>query len=454
MGVTSTGQNKVAYLGSLRGFATLAVTLGHWITMYMNLPLYADLAWDPNTAVHYPRWMIYGWKMSLSLILGGAASFRVAMFFVLPARILGLRYLSRGGLLNLADSSIRRLPRIIFPVFLAALLEYFLIEVSTFRWISRLPSRTWNTWSYFENYGNLFEFFNSFVSLWFVSPPIQPAIVQRYAIGIMWTVPLMIQLTWSLFLCAIIARQIKSHWKRWSFYSACLFFNWYANRFDTLFIMGLTVADLDCNLNYRKRAKNGVPLFPSLLTKRYPSLQRIRLPGQVFAWIIFFTGFGMAWCEVSGKGPHLAPIKELALRPDFYTGNPRGWNNPHLSLAYNDLKFTCILPVLSFYLLCDLNETFAKAFSLKIWEIIGRHSFGVFLLHGAVFWSWGPFCLIQLLSAGLPYWSAHLIAFITSYSLLAVVAVIFTHTADTWGAWVSVALWRTVSRGYARRPGK
>lgn len=149
-----------------------------------------------------------------------------------------------------------------------------------------------------------------------------------------------------------------------------------------------------------------------------------------------------------------APVNEMKIRPDFFTGNPKGWTDPDLSLAYNDLKFTCILPVLSFYLLCDLNRPFAKFFSLRIWQLIGEHSFGVFLLHGAVFWSWGPYIFIKLLVAGLPYWASALITFTTSYMMLAVVAVIFTHTGDKWGSWVSVALWRAVSRGYDRRPGK
>ncbi|UZJ53103.1 hypothetical protein CBS101457_002423 [Exobasidium rhododendri] len=454
LGTTASGQSKVAYLGSLRGFATLAITIGHWSAMYMETPSSARLALDPTTPLHYPKWFVYGWIVSLSLLFQGSASFRVAMFFVLPARIMSIRYLTRGDLLNVAESSLRRLPRILFPVFMAAFFEYFLIEVSAFRWISRLPSRSWTVWSYYVDYGNLFEFFNSFISLWFTVPPTQPAIVQRYAIGIMWTVALMIQLTWSLFLCAIIARQIKNHYKRWTFYSLCIFFNWYANRLDTLFLLGLMVADLDCKLNYKAWAKRGLPLTPASINRRFAFLKKVRLPGQIFAWAIFFVGFGLAWCETTGYGPYSWPTRELRLRVDFVTGNPKGWGNSDLQLNYDDLKFTCILPVLSFYLLCDLNKIFAKAFSLKIFMVIGDHSFGIYLLHGAVFWSWGAYIFIKLLTVGLPYWAANLVALGTSYMLLAVMAVIFTNTVDKWSQWLSTAFWRSVSRGYGRRHGK
>jgi len=419
--------------------------------MYVYLPLHAKDAWDPKMAFHYPRWFIFGYKIGVTAILGGAASFRVAMFFVLPARILGVRYLTRGGLFNIADSSVRRLPRIMFPILLTATLEYFLIEASAFRWISRLPSRSWNTWSYFVDYTSLFAFFNSYISMWFTVPPVQPAIVQRYAIGIMWSVPPMVQFTWSLFLCAIIAYQAKNAYKRFSFYFACLFFSWYANRLDTLFIMGLAVADLDCKLNYREKAKRGMSILPNFLTTRYTALQKVKIPGQTIPWLVFVTGWFMTWCETSGLVFPNASKREIALRPDFTTGNPRGWANPNITLNYNDLKFTCIFTVCSFYLLCDLNKTFNKLFCLRIWQWIGKHSFGVFLLHGACFWSWAPFCMIHLLMRGVPYWAAHLISFITSYMLLALVAVIFTHTGDKWGAYASVAFWRLVSRGYGRR---
>jgi peptidoglycan/LPS O-acetylase OafA/YrhL len=452
LGKTSDGRNKVAYLGALRGFATITITIGHWSAMYMVVPNSAAKAYNPAYAVHFPRWFVFAWNVSVSVLFNGSASFRVAMFFVLPARILGLRYLSKGGLLTLAESSVRRMPRIMFPVFITALIEYFLIEVDAFAWISRLPSRSWTVWSYYQDYGNLLEFFNSYISLWFTMPPVQPAIVERYAIGIMWTVALMIQLTWSLFLCAIIARQIPNHGKRWSFYSACLFFNWYANRLDLLFILGLAVADLDCKLDYINWCKRGIRMTPRALNKRYAWTAKIRMPGQIFAWVIFFAGFGLAWSEVSGFGPSDLTTKEMAIRPDFVTGHTRGWENPGLTIEYYDLKFTCILPVLSFYLLCDLNKWFAKAFSLKLFMIIGNHSFGIYLLHGAVFWSYAPWCMIKLLIAGVPYWASQLVTIITSYMMIAVIAVIFTHTVDLWSQWLSTAFWRSVSRGYGRRP--
>lgn len=45
----------------------------------------------------------------------------------------------------MADSTIRRMPRIMIPVAGACLANYLMIDVGAYKWVERLPSQTWST---------------------------------------------------------------------------------------------------------------------------------------------------------------------------------------------------------------------------------------------------------------------------------------------------------------------
>lgn len=83
-----------------------------------------------------------------------------------------------------------------------------------------------------NSFHNLGYFINDYISLWFTIPPAVPQLITTYATGILWTVPVIVQASWTVFTCALIAREFKNHYKRYLFYSLCIFISWYNNTFE------------------------------------------------------------------------------------------------------------------------------------------------------------------------------------------------------------------------------
>ena len=239
---TASGDARIDYLDGMRGFACLFVSLGHFMLMFWNA--IANF-YGPHHYYQFEYWIrvIFGpIVINAGLVLG--------IFFVLPSRTMGSRYLIKGGVQSLADNSVRRMPRLIIPAAGACFANYLMIDVGAYKWVARMNSLTWSTWSYWENFDNALDFFDSFLALWWASPPDQPALVTRYATGVLWTIPVIVQGAWTCMLCAVFAHEIKTTWKRFFFYFMCLLLSWYAQTWDLFFMAGLVIADLDINLWY------------------------------------------------------------------------------------------------------------------------------------------------------------------------------------------------------------
>ena len=122
----------------------------------------------------------------------------------------------------MADSTIRRIPRLIIPVAGACIANYFFIDIDAYKWVPRLASRTWSVWSYWQNFDNVLVFFNALVTLWWAAPPVSPALVTGYATGVLWTIPVIVQGMWTCTLSALVAHELKRPWKRFLFYAVCV----------------------------------------------------------------------------------------------------------------------------------------------------------------------------------------------------------------------------------------
>ncbi len=117
---TASGDARIDYLDGMRGFACLFVSLGHFILMFWNAM--ANF-YGPHHYYHFEYWIrvIFGpIVINAGLVLG--------IFFVLPSRTMGSRYLVKGGVQSLADNSVRRMPRLIIPCMGACLANYMMIE--------------------------------------------------------------------------------------------------------------------------------------------------------------------------------------------------------------------------------------------------------------------------------------------------------------------------------------
>ncbi|KAK0527839.1 hypothetical protein OC835_004855 [Tilletia horrida] len=437
---TNSGANRVQYLNSIRGLCSFLIMVGNWLAIFQ---------WVNGGTAHNQELNVWLTRL-LGWLLAGWGRWKVAMFFVLPARVIANRYLLKGGLNSLADTTVRRFPRLAIPVLFAAAINYFLMEVDAYIWIRRLPSWSWSTWSYYESYKNAGEFVNMYVSLWFSMPPEVPVICLRYAIGILWVIPIMIQGTWCVLICALVAHEIKNHYKRYAFYFLCSFFSWYAGRIDSFFLLGFIVADMDNKLQYRKWFAIGLPLFP----KRFGRLSKIRLHGQLIGWACLITGTLLVFLhDFKGPGRYF-DSDEYGIKPSFVTGNPHRWTwspGAHLEPDYFDVKWSTYISVLGFYILCDTCDAYRAFFTLRFWDFIADRSMSLFLLHGTIFWSWSAMITVLMASSGVPYWAAALVNFVSSMTILCFVCSIFTATIEKWGIQLSTALWRAMSGGLGRK---
>ena len=444
--LTSTGARRIDYLDGMRGFACFLVSFHHFMLIY-----YFGIT-TPNAPHHYPKFEF--WFRSLIGPLVVNQGLKLGIFFMLPSRTMTNRYLLKGGLQSMADATVRRIPRLALPVLGAVLANYFLMDVGAFKWVPRLASRTWSTWSYWQNFDNVMVFLDAFISLWWSAPPVQPALVTGYATGVLWTIPVIVQGTWTCMICALIAHEIKNAYKRFTFYALCISLSWYAQTWDLFFMAGLVVADLDSKLNYQAKAAKGIPLVPGLVRRALhlpESVDKLRVHGQVLPWILFLAAWTQQYLsQIPGAPGNGFDNLEHRIHPDWTTEAPHAWTGDP-GISYTDPRVSAWVLSFSFFLLTDLSDLLRAFFRLRVWSYIGKHAFAVFLMHGVVWWTWSAWLCLTLLAWDVPYWATILVVVTTSYALLFVVAECFTATFDKWGGLFSKAVWRATSGGVGRK---
>lgn len=441
--LTASGAARVSYLEGLRGFACFLVSFNHFMLMFW----YA--ATTAGAPTHTNGFEVWFYRILSPILLNQGT--KIGIFFVLPARVMGTRYMLRGKLQDVADSTLRRVPRLAFPTFGAVLINYFLIQVNAYKWVPRLASRTWSTWAYFEDYDSAGSFINAWIGLWFTLPPDSPVLLSTYATGVLWTIPVITQSSFAILITVIISKEVPNAYKRYGFYFICMFLSWYANRLDYYFIAGLVIADMDNKLKYREAAARGIPLVPQFIGAHLPKwMKQGRVHGQIIGWFLFLGGSMIQYLEFNRAPGRHFNTWEHGILPDLRTSLPRVWEGP-VTETYNDPRFSLFAMVMGIFLLCDLCQGFAGFFMLRWWGAIGRNAFSLYLLHGTIFWTWGAWLSMQLLVAGCPYWAAMTIVFLTSYFLLAIWCEVFTRTFDAWGVSMSKAMWRYSSGGLGRR---
>lgn len=446
---TASGDARIDYLDGMRGFACLFVSLGHFILMFYNA-----------MANFYGPHHYYGFEYWIRVIFGPIvinAGLVLGIFFLLPSRTMGSRYLVKGGVQSLADNSVRRMPRLIIPAAGACLANYMMIDVGAYKWVARMNSLTWSTWSYYQNYDNALDFLDSFIALWWAGPPDQPALVTRYATGVLWTIPVIVQGAWTCMLCAVFAHEIKTTWKRFFFYFICILLSWYAQTWDLFFMAGLVIADLDINLKYRKWGEMGIPLLPKGYAKLLRIPERIRqkfaLKGKIVPWAFFLACCVQEWLTyIPGAPAENFDVWDVGVHPNFYNSRPNKWNED-VGYKYQRPRTSAWFFVMSIFILADHSSAFRQVFKLRIWSFLGKHSMAYFLLHGIIFWTWGSWLCVTMLTRGISYFATIMVVFVTSYFWLTIFCVCFTYTFEYWGIIASKAFWRATSGNLGRRAG-
>ncbi|UZJ53603.1 hypothetical protein CBS101457_002923 [Exobasidium rhododendri] len=447
--LTASGQRRIDYLDGMRGAACFLVSLGHFtLIFFIGIP-------NPGAANHYPGFE--HWYRYIFGPIGTNASLLLGIFFALPARTMCQRYLQRGGLATLADTTVRRIPRLMLPVTAAALINYFMMDVNGFKWVQRLASRTWSVWSYWETYDNALVFFNAVVTLCWGGPPDQPALVTGYATGVLWTIPVIVQGMWTVMVATVIAHEIKSHWKRFAFYFLAVLFSWYAETWDSFFMTGLIVGDLDSMLRYREAATRGIPLpIPAIRRKSSsPDESRSRwchIDGKYLSWLFLAACCTQQWISYIPSAPgNRFNFIEQSIHPDWQTEEPRAWIASVGFVGYTNPNITGFFLIMALFMAADLTLGIQKFFRLRVFHWLGIHSMSIYLLHGVVFWTWDAWLCLTMLKNGAPYWGAVLACFFTGYVLLFIVAICFTYTFEVWAVLFAKSIWRAASGNIGRR---
>jgi hypothetical protein len=141
---------------------------------------------------------------------------------------------------------------VMIPIIFFAMLEYFLMECGAVTWLQDLPSITWSTWPFVTTFNTFGDFVSCVLEIVYLIPNAPPQIIFNYCTGVFWTMPVQLQGSWLILLGCVVIREIKTPWKRFTYYFFCVMLNWYSLNWGSFFWLGLLLADLDITFKYRK----------------------------------------------------------------------------------------------------------------------------------------------------------------------------------------------------------
>ena len=329
--------------------------------------------------------------------------------FVTSCRFLADRYLKNGNLFDVAQKILLRAPRMLIPCIIIATLEYFFIEEGFTAKLQWLPSVSWSTWPYVANYPNFGAFIDEILELAYLVPNMAPGIVAHYCVGVLWTVPVQLQFSYTTLLAAVMVREIKTPWKRIAFYIFCIANNWYALNWGSCFWLGVMLADMQLSYKY-----NEYVLARPMV--RYPLL--------TFLWIVAIAAPLFSLLEDRLRFSILT--FERGWHPDPATGLPIGETPRAGYPAYYEPRLNTLMFAGALQMITECSVWMQKFLSWKPWIWVFPHTFTIYLIHGFVFWSLGAWLVVTLSETHLPYWSIMLINFVCCYSVIGIAAMVLT----------------------------
>ena len=353
---------------------------------------------------------------------------------MISTRFLVSGYLRNGELETMATNITTRPLRLLIPVTLIAVLEYFLMDLGAVNWLEYLPSVSWSEWPYTVIPTNAGTFISQVLQLAYLIPNAAPQITYYYCTGVLWAIPVQLQGAWQTVLAVIMVREIKTPWKRFSFYAFCIVNHWYAVSWGSYFYCGVLLADLDITYKYIKF------LYVRPLVY-YPFL--------IFVIIVAQSGFTLDMM-VQYANVHYAS-SEYGWHPDLTTGlsisQARGSTYPDYFVP----RLNALVSTVFMQLIVEISPMVQKFLSLKPFQWVFPHIFTIYLIHGFIFWSIGSLVCVNLFAAGLPYWACVLIVFFVCYGTLLGSMPILTPITEIVGKNVSQSLWEHASTEPAPR---
>ncbi|KAK8908444.1 hypothetical protein QC760_002823 [Botrytis cinerea] len=384
---------RVDHLAGLITIAAINVTVLHFCLTFVPAVI------APGAFAHYSA-EIWINKTIVPFFLNQGA---LGLFFTTSARFLITPFLHDGDLSSISSKIVSRVFQIMLPVLIFALLEYFLILSGATYYLPFLPSITWSTWPYVIPFPHIGYLLNEVIALAYTIPNAVPLITFNYCTGVLWTIPVIIQGSWTTLLAILLITSIPTPKKRFPFYVFSLLINWYSLSWSSFFWVGILLTDLEVTY-HMPRYLHKYPLiyYPLILTLTILAL--LALSADTFN----------QWLDYS------IIAKETLIHPDPSTGLPAtithnsgypgypGYWVPH----FNGLIFCTAIQCLA-----SISPLVQSFLSAKHLMLLFPHVFSMYLFHGMIFWSLGSWVCLTLNNI-LPYWAVLIVTAVVCYTVL------------------------------------
>lgn len=237
---------RLDYLAGLIGIAALIETAIHF-----NLT-FSAASIEPGTYIHTMS-EVYARKTISPLLLNLNW---IGLFLMISTRFLVSNFLKTGDLHVLAKKTVIRPFRLLIPITAISMVEYFLMDSGAIMWLEYLASVTWSTWPFATVPNNFGDFVSEILELAYLIPNAVPQITFNYCTGVLWTIPVQLQGSWQTIIAVVMVREIKTPWKRFTFYAWCILIHWYALSWATLFYLAIMLTDLEVTYDWKKWLKS------------------------------------------------------------------------------------------------------------------------------------------------------------------------------------------------------
>ncbi|KAJ9646315.1 hypothetical protein H2199_002364 [Coniosporium tulheliwenetii] len=414
----SAPKKRIDYLAGLVALSCICVTFVHFVLTF--IPYVVGLGGSRHYKSEYwARWTAGPYILT---------PIWIGPFFTTSCRFLVTRFLRDGNLSDVANKMLLRAPRMLIPPIIIAMLEYFFIEQGLTNILQWLPSITWSSWPYVQNYPNFGYFLNEILELGYLIPNAAPQIVAHFCVGVLWTIPVQLQFSYTTLIGAVMIRDIKTPWKRFGFYAFCIVNHWYALSWGSCFWLGLLLADLEITYKY---------------TKWVQTRPRVHYPLLTLLWII--TIAAPTWFLLNDPVGIPLMAGERGIHPDIETGLPLSQTPRAGYPNYYEPRLNTLIFAGSLQMIVELSTWVQKFLSLKVWIWVFPHIMTVYLIHGFIFWSLGAWLCVTLAEAGLPYWANMLVVWTCCYATIAIAATLITPMTEPTAMAFCRNIWRWAS---------
>ena len=349
----------------------------------------------------------------------------IGPFFLTSARFLTAKYLHTGDLLVVAEKTVTRFFRLMLPVTAMVMLEYFFVECAATKWLEYLPSITWSTWPFIKGYSNFGNFVSEVLELIYLMPNAAPVITFNYCTHVLWTIPVQLQGSWTALLAIIVARELKTPWKRFGFYAFCIVNHWYALSWGSYFYCGIMLTDLSITYRWQQYLHRRPFIYYPLLLL----CLSFAIAGPTLDLLISRSGIDYS-------------AYEYGIHPNSTSGLPMSEAGRAVSPAFFVPRLNGLVFAVGLQATVELSPVIQKIFSFKLLMLIFPHILTIYLLHGFIFWTLGSWLCVFLAVRGLSYSSNILIVALCSYTVLALTTPLVTPVLDCLGKASTKDIWR------------